>query len=376
MEAIRILQVIGYMGNGGAQAMLMNLYRQMDRSKIQFDFVVRTKEREMYDDEIEALGGRIWYVRELGIGNVFSYCRWWNSFFAEHPEYKIVHGHCSGPAAIYLSAAKRADRATVAHSHATKNATVSIRSFIRWIISFPTRYIADSFFACSHQAAIDQFGARVADSESCSVLRNAIDLDRFTFDPSARERIRNELKLDGYFVVGLVGRFYREKNHVFLIDVFAEVYKRDPNARLLLVGGGVLEDELRKRCEERGVEQAVVFAGEHANVEDYYAAMDVFCFPSLHEGLGMVAVEAQTNGLPCVASDVVPREADIGAGLYHPVSLHAASAEWAEVILEQKAWDDRTEAVRYAQEAGYDIRQTAKELQAFYLSLIRETKEA
>lgn len=369
MAPVRVLMVIGCMGYGGAETMIMNLYRCIDREKVQFDFLVHKGEHGAYEDEIRALGGRIYHIDKYYIKNLLSYRRQVKDHLAQHPEHKIVHGHIGSSAPVYLGIAKRAGRVAVAHSHNT-NATVHDLHALLWRIdSFPTRYIADYFFACSRQAAIDRFGARVAVSDRCRVLYNSIDCERFAFNAEARARVRRELGLAGRFVIGHVGRHTAQKNPIFMLNIMTEMHKLTPEARLLQVGEGEMTAEMQAKCRELGIEGAVIFAGAHGDVEQYYSAMDVFLFPSLWEGLGIVAAEAQTNGLPCVVSDAIPKEADIHAGLYHPVSLAAGPAQWAQELLKYADTPHRQDAPAYARSAGYDSRQAAEDLQAFYLAL-------
>lgn len=372
MEPIRILHVIGSMGSGGAEALLMNLYRNIDREKMQFDFLVHTPKLCFYDDEIEALGGRIYRTQKYNVCNLFSYVHWWNTFLQQHPEYQIVHGHIGSSAPVYLGAAKRAGRIAIAHSHSTGDPQKNLHNVLWNLCSYPTRYIADWFFACSHLAAINRFGQKAADSARCQVLKNAIDCDRFAFDEQKRRQTRKAMRLENALVVGHVGRFTQAKNHKYLLQIFLQIYRQEPAARLLLLGGGELEQQVREQCRALGIEQAVVFAGIHPNTEDYYAAMDIFCFPSLWEGLGIAVVEAQTNGLHCIVSDVIPMEADIQAGLFHPVSLAAEPKQWASELLKYANVPRLQDAPDHACRAGYDVQETAKNLQDFYLELRKD----
>ena len=366
---MRVLQVIGAMDCGGAETVVMNLYRNMDRGKVQFDFVVHTRRECFYDREIRRLGGRIYRAEKYNVRNYFAYRGWWREFFRAHPEYRVVHGHIGSSAAIYLREARCAGRYAVAHSHNTNGSGDSFLHRTAWqACSWPTRFAADAFFGCSRQAGLDRYGSRVVNSERYRQFNNAIDGGRFSFSAPARDRIRREYGWENAFVVGHVGRFAPQKNHGRLLEIFREVHDRERSARLLLLGEGPLEGEMRRKCAELGIEGAVAFVGVRADAQDYYSAMDVFCFPSLWEGLGMAAVEAQANGLPCVAAESVPREADIGAGLFESLGLKQPDAIWADALLARRGQPRMRGTEEYLKTAGYDIAGQARWLARFYLA--------
>lgn len=373
LEPIRVLQVIGCMGCGGAEAMLMNYYRHMDRTRVQFDFAVDTTKREMYDDEIESMGGRFYRFPKFNALNFMTYRKAWNDFFKEHAEHGIIHSHIGSSAAVHLKIAKKYGRYTIAHSHRTMVTTRNFHDLIWRSCAYPVRYVADSFFACSPEAAKDRFGKKVASSDRCRVINNAIDVERFAYSPKNREDVRRSLAAgsdagsEGKLIVGHVGRHTPQKNPVFMLEVFAAVRRRRPGALLLQVGEGEMTETMKKRCRELHIEDAVIFAGVRGDVERYYSAMDVFLFPSLWEGLGNTLVEAQTNGLNCVVSDAVPRAADMGAGLYHTLSVNDPADKWADEVLFHAERGHMKDAARFTREAGFDISTSAGQLQDFYL---------
>ena len=366
---MRVLQVIGAMDCGGAESVIMNLYRMMDREKVQFDFVVHTERDCFYDQEILRLGGTIHRAEKYNVRNYFAYRGWWAAFFRAHPEYRVVHGHIGSSAAIYLHEARKAGRYAIAHSHNTRdNGGFSLHHIAWEACSWPTRFVADAFFGCSRQAGLDRYGSRVVNSERYRQFNNAIDGSRFQFSAQARDRIRRAYGLEDAFVIGHAGRFVPQKNHERLLEVFRAVYDEERSARLLLLGEGPLEGKMRQKCAELGVADAVVFAGVHANAQDYYSAMDVFCFPSRWEGLGMAAVEAQANGLPCLAAETVPREADIGARLFETLGLEQPDGIWADAILARREQRHMQGTEPYLKAAGYDIADQAQWLTSFYLA--------
>lgn len=372
-EPIRVLHVIGIMNRGGAETMIMNLYRHIDRSKVQFDFVENSSEPAVFDKEILSLGGRIYRCPHYNAKNHFTYVKWWNDFFKAHSkDYPIVHGHLGSTAAIYLSIAKKYGTYAIAHSHNT-NAEKSLQQWLFNVYSYPTRHIADYFFACSPEAAFDRFGRKVAENHQlCSVLKNAIDIEDFRFSASERNAIRRELNIPAdAFVIGHVGRFVEQKNHQFLVEIFAQVKKSLPAAILLLVGGGELRHQIEAEIIKYGLEESVVFAGVRSDVQRLYHAMDVFVFPSLYEGLGIVVIEAQAAGLPCCISSSVPKEAILTTKLAQQRPLRDGAKVWADWIVSRKN-EPRVDTIAAIRQAGYDISTTTAWLQNFYESIVRK----
>lgn len=365
---LRVLHVIGKMGVGGAETMLMNLYRNIDRTKVQFDFVVHTSERQFYDDEILMLGGKIFRTQRYNVTNYSSYKRYWDRFFDKHPEYRIVHGHINSSAAVYLSCAKKHGRVAVVHSHNTKSPEKNMRAYASRLVAYPLRYIADYYFACSRQAGIDRFGKRVVSSKRFWVLNNAINADKYGFNGRIRDEMRKKNHIDSDCVIfGHVGRFLPQKNHKFLVEIFKQISKELPYVKLWLIGEGELQSEVAAWVEKEGLEDKVQFWGVTSHVQDYLQAMDVFLFPSLYEGLGMALVEAQAAGLPCVVSEAIQKEADIGAGLLHQISLDEKPTYWAKTAIDL-CMEERKDTRKYVVNAGFDVLSTARRMQAFYLA--------
>ncbi len=366
-EPIRILHVIGIMNRGGAEAMIMNLYREIDRSKVQFDFVENTQQTAAYDDEIRSLGGRIFNCPHYRGLNHLEYVRWWDRFFREHAgEFNAVHGHLGSTACLYLSAAKKYGLYTIAHSHNTNGA--GLRNKLYRAYAFPTRYIADFFFGCSLDAGRDRFGKKVAsDASRFRVLNNAIDTRHFAFDPVARTLTREKLRVaEDELLIGHVGRFVEQKNHPFLIDIFSEMVKIDPKVKLLLIGHEDPEKKIRAKVESLGLTDRVIFAGVQEKVSPFYQAMDLFLMPSLFEGLPLVLVEAQTSGVPCVISDKIPEDSILIPDLVSVCKLSDDASTWAKT-----AWkhihDHRRDRSNEIAVCGFDIRKTAEWLTDFYM---------
>ena len=366
-KAVRVLQVIGIMNRGGAEAMIMNLYRNIDRDKIQFDFVENTYAEAVFDEEIRKLGGTIFHCPHFNGKNYVQYKKWWKNFFEEHKgEYQIVHGHIGSTAAIYLKEAKKSGVYAIAHSH-NSGTDHSIKSFLYNVISYPTRDIADYFFACSEVAGKDRFGKCVTESSNYRVIHNAIDTSEFRFRSEIRKKTREQLNIgEETAVIGHIGRFDIQKNHKFLVEIMKAVKDRKQNTIFLFVGDGELRPMIEKLVKEKKIEKNCIFLGVRNDVQDLIQAMDLLVFPSLHEGLPVTLVETQTAGLPCGITDKVPKESILTENLVSVMSLEDSAEIWADHIigrLGEKRYDRSEEIVK----AGYDISATAKWLEEFYL---------
>ena len=309
---LRVLNVMSCMNRGGAETVAMNIHRNIDRSKIQFDYVIHQDGPQDYEQEIYQLGGKIYRTQKFSGFNYFHYKKFWRNFFTQHPEHKIVHAHFNNFAALFLPEAKKFGKITIAHSHGTKYPIKSLRNLAsRYLLMFPLRYIADYFLACSKQAGIDRYGSKV----SVMFLPNGIDTPKYTFNREIRKAIRESrgITSEDTIVVGHVGRFDNVKNHPFLIDAFNAFHHDMPNSKLWLIGrnldGPSTEAIVRKKIEQYGITEAVDFIGTVSNVNEYLMGMDVFAFPSLLEGLGIALIEAEASGLPCVVSDRIQNEA-------------------------------------------------------------------
>lgn len=355
---IRILHIVTYMGRGGLETMLMNYYRAIDRAKVQFDFLTHRDFRADYDDEIEALGGKIYRLPNL---NPFSrsYLGALDRFFREHPEYRIVHSHLDCMSAIPLKAAKKHGvPVRIGHAHNSnqpRDAKYLLKLFFKRMIAGQ----ATQLFACSEEAGRWMFG-----NADFRVLNNAIDAGKYAFDADIRSTVRRELGLPAdALVVGHVGRFDPQKNHRFLVEIFE---KMPEDARLLLVGDGVLRPDVEQQAEALGIRDRVLFTGVRTDVDRLLQAMDVFLMPSLFEGLPVSIVEAQAAGLPCLISDKVPIECK-KTDLVTQIPLDASPAKWAEAVL-SAAEAPRGNTLAQIRETGFDIRANAEWLQNYYLS--------
>ena len=357
------------MDRGGAETLIMNLYRHIDRHAVQFDFLVNEERTCDYDAEIEELGGRLYRIPRFALANYLTYRNACRKFFRRnvHP---IVHGHIGFPAAIYLQCAKQQNDAfTIAHSHA-QNYPLNPTEAVYRIVSNCVRGKADYYLGCSELAGIDRFGRNIVEGGNFHVLKNGIDAQAIRFDPNERRRIRSELDIDDDApVFGHVGRLTPIKNHLFLLDVFRKVLDELPSARLLLVGRGEAEDEIRQRVCDLGLSDAVLFLGVRDDVPAVLSAMDVFVFTSFREGLANATIEAQASGLPCLLSTGVPQLAKISQTTEF-ADLSEGTGAWAQKALSlyRSGRPDRSSAYLDALSAGFDIQESADWLSDLYLS--------
>ena len=369
MEPVRVLHVLHSMNCGGAETLLMHLYRHIDRERVQFDFLVNVFDEMFYEKEIESLGGRIWRMPFLTRTTPVGYVIELQKFFKAHP-YRIVHSHLETTTGLILGAAKRAGvPVRIAHSHTASFSHAGLSALPENLFKAycRTRVVpnATKLFGCSDLANAWLYGKHAGESE---LLKNAIDADACAFNDEVRRQVRRELAPDDAWTFGHVGRFTDEKNHTFLIDAFAQVYRANPHSLLLLVGDGPLRPQIERRAQQAGVAQAVRFLGLRNDVPRLLQAMDCFLLPSKYEGLPLVIVEAQAAGLPCLAADTVSPMADLGTGAFRFLPLQIGA--WVEAM-QQRQTPDRSGGAQIVRANGYDCRENAQRLQSFYLQSVR-----
>ncbi len=378
LEPVRVLFLETVMDRGGAETMTMNYFRCIDRSKVEFDFLVHRDYKAAYEDEIIELGGKIYRCCPPYPQNFFKYYKTINKLFKEHPEYHIIHGNMMEHGAIaYLSAKRMNIPVRICHAHTSGDSRpINIRNTILWIYRKITMYCITHKFACGEKAAKWIFGEK--NISDVTYIKNAIDAKSYQYNSRVRESVRADFNLNGKYVVGHVGRFFEPKNHPFIIDIFYEVSKIEPNAVLVLVGGGELDDAVlnttKKKVEKLGIEDKVIFTGVRQDVNRILQAFDVFILPSLREGLPVVMVEAQASGLHCIVSDKVPTECDI-TGNVERISLEAGAKVWAERILLYRNMEPHLDTLKQIIDSGYDIHENAKWLEQFYLNELKKIKE-
>lgn len=365
-KPIRVLQVFARMDRGGAETMVMNLYRNIDRSKVQFDFVVHTEEKCAFDDEIKELGGNLFSVPRYVGKNHFNYKNSWENFFKENPNYRVIHGHVRSTASIYLSVAKKYGLKTIAHSHSTSSGK-GLSAIVKNTLQFPIRHISDYLFACSQSAGEWLYGKDVYQKENFFILNNSIDIEKFVFNEAIRKKIRKKLKVENKFVIGHIGRFTLLKNHSFLVDVFKNIYERNRNVVLLLVGDGDQLVTIQDKVNDLGLSESVIFTGVRSDIPELLQAMDIFVFPSIYEGLPVTLIEAQASGLRCIVSDSITKELMV-TDLVKYLSLEETIETWSNEICLNSQYI-RKNTSRDIRSGGYDISESSQWLMNFYLRI-------
>ncbi|ASI86345.1 MULTISPECIES: glycosyltransferase family 1 protein [Bacillus] len=369
MEPIRVLQVLGSLNNGGSQAMIMNVYRNINREKVQFDFIIDKPGEVYYKEEILRLGGRVYELPRYRGKNHFSYVKAWHNFFKEHREYKIIHGHVRSTATIYLSIAKKYGLRSIIHSHSTSSG-VGISSVVKNILQYPLRYTVDNLFTCSEEAGKWLYGNKVSTKKNYKIIKNAIEAEKYIIDPIIRKEKRIELGIDDRLVIGHIGRFAYPKNHEFLLEVFKSIQEKREDATLLLVGDGELKRKIEEDAALMGISDKVIFTGARSDIPDLLQVMDIFVFPSHFEGLGIVVVEAQAAGIRCIVSDAVPQEVFM-TDLVEGISLKDGADYWAEKTLENVEGYEKRNTYKEIVAKGYDISESVSWLEKFYISEVR-----
>ena len=365
-EPIRIAHIIGKWVGGGVEAVVMNYYRHIDHSKIQFDFICDDDSTNIPYEEIEKLGGKVILIPPYQ--KVLKYHKELKKVLKEG-NYKIVHSHINTLSVFSLWAAKSAGvPIRIAHSHSTSNKSEWKKNLLKQFLKPFSKVFANTYFSCTEHAGRWLFGNKTFDKGLVTVINNGIDVDSYAFNEKIRNEKRKELNFkDTDLVIGHIGRFMKQKNHEFLIDVFNELYKENNNYKLMLIGQGPLEDEIKQKVKDLDIENAVIFLGQKTDANKYYQAMDLFLFPSLYEGLGMVFVEAQAAALPSIASTEVPKIAEASDRAYF-IGLDQSNKVWInkinEVINQERKID-----IRRIKDSGFDIVTEAKKLEEEYKNL-------
>lgn len=367
---IRVLHVVTIMNRNGLESRLMDIYRHINREKVQFDFLTHRKQDGAFDEEIKELGGRVFHINPLRPQHIFSYMRELKEFYQCHNEYSIVHSHINAFSTLVLFAAKKAGvPVRIAHSR-TWGAEKSWKSIFKYVakafINIPTTHK----FACSRQAGEWLFGKKgIQEPNYFRVITNSIELDHFKFDLGVRNEMRKKLGLlNDQIAITDVARLEPQKNHMFLLKVFKEIVNYSPLAKLFLIGEGSLEEKIKEEARRLEIEDSVVFVGNVNNVGEYLNAMDGFIFPSLFEGFGTVTIESQCCGLPILASDTIPPETKIST-LQEFESLNNSPKIWAKHLLNMISSTTRKDCRDIVKKAGFDINDTYSFLQSFYIEV-------
>lgn len=365
--AIRVLHIVGAMYPGGMENFIMNLYQNIDREKIQFDFVVHARKENDYIPLIESMGGKVYEVPRLTKTPIKS-LRLLKRIVKDN-NYPVVIRHTANAlVAPQLMVAKQAGAKTVCHSHNETDPKQFFHKIFRHMLYKNT----DIRLACS-----DKAGKWMYKEHSYKVINNAIDINKFSFDGNKAQNIINEFNLKEKNVYGHIANFIESKNHMFLMEIFAELIKIDPNARCFCLGEGDLRPQIEAKIKELDIEDKVTLTGIRYDVDKFMSAMDILVFPSLFEGLPLTLIEAQVSGLPIQMSDTITPNVVVTDGLVEAMSLNASASEWARRVYERvKESKDKKEIIRECQKEmiaqhGYDLSQLADWYQNYLITIVQ-----
>lgn len=361
-KVIRAAQIIGKMMGGGVESVVMNYYRHIDKSKIQFDFIIDEDSTVVPREEIESMGGKIYTVPPYQ--KITEYIPALTKLFKENG-YQIVHSHLNTLSVFPLYAAKKAGvPVRIAHNHSTAGKGETKKNILKYTLRPFAKLNATHYAACGKYAGEWLFGSQTVKKNKVMIFNNAVDVDKFKYNETIRNKIRNSLGITDKFVVGHIGRFVTVKNHKFLVDLFSEIHSSNPNSVLMLIGQGNIKNQIKEYAHKLDLDKCVMFLGQRKDVAELYQAMDVFVLPSFYEGLPVVGVEAQIAGLPCVFSSAVTKEI-----LMTPNSvmldLDSGIEKWKNVVLSsQNARLNSKETF-----ADFDIKKQVEKLAEFYLKI-------
>lgn len=370
-EPIRIAQIVGKWIGGGVEAVVMNYYRHLDHSKIQFDFICDDDSTNIPYDEIEKLGGKVILIPPYQ--KVFKYQRELRRVLRDG-KYKIVHSHINTLSVFPLYAAKKVGvPVRIAHSHSTTNKKEWKKNLLKQVLRPFSKKYATNYMCCSELAGRWLFGDKAYDEGKVYLLNNAIDLDKFKYDKKIRDKKRKELGIkEDTIVIGHIGRFVAQKNHIFLIDIFNQFHKKEKNSILLLAGQGPLQEEIKNKVRELGLDDSVRFLGQRNDANELYQVFDVFLLPSLYEGLPVVGVEAQASGLLCFFSDDMTKETKV---LDSTVFMSSSNTddEWATSILDNYINFRRKDTTSDITKSNFNIKYETNKLKNKYSELLTKT---
>lgn len=325
-KPIRILQIVPNMQSGGLETFLMNIYRNIDKEKVQFDFLVHYLEKKFYDNEIEKLGGKVYRFSLRNDNDILKYIYELNAFFRKHKEYKVIHCHMESIGfLVFLLAKLHGVKVRIAHSHNT-DTEKNLKGFLKKIMMKPFKYISTKNYACSSEAGKYLFGKK-----SFKVIPNAIDIEKFKYNNETRKRIRKSLSIsEDVVLLGNIGRLCKQKNQIFALKVLNKILTKNKKYKLMIIGEGSEKKELDAFIEKNNLADKVIILSPQKNIEDYYQIFDIFIFPSFFEGLGIVLIEAQVSGLKCIISKNIPEEVCVNKNI---IRLDLKENLWEEEIL-------------------------------------------
>ena len=361
---IRVLHYVGNMKRGGMETFIMNLYHQIDRSQIQFDFAIHGENAGDFKEEILSLGGNFYYFPHMR-KNPLKYRAEWRNFWKNNKDrYSVFHMHTNSLAnTIALEEATKANiPIRIIHSHSS----MANRGNLQWLNDILQRchqrkipQLATHLFSCSDKAAEWLFGGTSIGNMSVIQINNGVDIEKFKYDENKRKKIRLEFALSKFKVIGHIGAFLPVKNHQFIIDVVEQAYRQDNSVRCMLIGTGTLLEEMKKTVCQKGLEDIIMFLGVRSDVADLLSAMDIFIMPSLFEGLPVSLIEVQANGLPSLISDSITRNVKLKDNV-HYMALSNSKEDWARKALEIINNGERDDDNTCITQSGFDIKDTAR----------------
>ncbi len=361
----KVLHIIGGMNRCGAETFLMNVYREIDKDRFDFYFLCYDKNVKYdYEDEINTLGGKIISIPSLKKVGVKKFISSLQETMKDN-KFDVIHAHTYYNSALPLYVARRSKiPIRIVHSHTTLSEYKS--SLIKKAYNFLSKIIIDKnanmFLACSEDAGKSLFFR----NRKIIIIKNGINLNQFKFSEKARKKIREKFKIkQNEVLIGHIGRFEEEKNHIFLIQIFKCLLQKNKNYKLMLLGNGKELNNIKKLCKENQLQNKILFLGNVSNVSEIINAFDLFVFPSLFEGLGIVLIEAQANGLKCITSNKVPKEADI-SGKTQFLSLEDGCESWVNSILNTNIEREKINTIHF----NYDIKDTVNILVEIYNQLL------
>lgn len=361
----RVLQVIGKVCGGGVEAVIMNYYRYINRDEIQFDFVVEGKPTKNFLCEVTTLGGKVYEITPYA-KNPIKYVQEITKIVRRN-RYNIVHSNMNTMSFLSLLGAKLGGATVrILHNHTTADPSEGLRYRLKRVLRPINLPLATHYLACSAWAAAWMYGTGW--EHKARVIHNAVDIEKFVFNLEKRDQYRKEFGLEKAFIIGHVGRLEHQKNHEFLLRVFAEVCKRRENAKLVLIGEGKLRQALEAQAKELKIFDDILFLGLRSDAAELYSMMDVFCLPSHYEGLGLVAIEAQVNGLPVIASANVPEEIKLGDICELLPIAKECETIWSACILNESIRKkfDALNVTATVTAKGFNIRHAVKKLEQIY----------
>lgn len=368
----KVLHVVGGMNKGGTETMLMNIYRKINRDRIQFDFLYFTNEETYYDKEIIELGGEIIRIHKMRFIHILDFISNISQVINSNGPYKVVHAHTLFNCGLVVKAAKKSNiDIRISHAHTTLDNENGIlrKLYIKFMRNMILKY-STNLLSCSNLAGKYLFGEDTVKLSKYDILPNLISYENIiNVDENKVYQLKkiNELNSDN-LILGNIGTLKEAKNQQFLLDIVYKLKEKNKNVKLLLVGSGPLEENLREKCEKLGIENKVIFTGTRDDIDVILNSMDVFVFPSTFEGLGLVLLEAQAAGLPCIVSEAIQPEADLQLGLFSKLNLSDGAESWATKIIEVygKKETDKQKILNAFDKQGYSTEKCISKLLSIY----------